>query len=324
MIENLFSSSRLFFCWFLFLSGTMTQYGQSLNQDELTAVKMWLDEDGDTSLYIKVSAACNNYDSKRAFDYIGLPSAITLKLKNDLGDTTFVYEHPRYESSMLMFYSEAVWFKTYEWKQAVFIPLFYCSQKHGATMPLSYIILYNQQMKVVHLSFQCKPEVWGTCVPVFKKRNLKSQLTQLPEALQTDLIQYIEKNYTTREDLFPNHMTFKQKKYKDWNLESVVSIVEASYPHELLRRLHTFIEDRKWQLAEAYLKEFEYLYVNEEGIVTISGFRTSKQTYEKEMQYKINITEEDQLLEQANYYVEAGDFQRAYQLYAAILKEFKL
>lgn len=326
MIERCFSTVQLLlFCMGIFFLGTTINYAQSLNQDELTAVKMWLDEDGDTSLYIKVSAACNNYDSKRAFDYIGLPSAISLKLSNDLGDTTFVYEHPRYGSSMLMFYSEAVWFKTYNWKQAVFIPLFYCSQKHGVTMPLSYLILYNQEMEVVHLSFQCKPEVWGSCKPVFKKRNIKSQLYKLPEALQTDFIQYIEKTYTTREDLYPNHMTFKQKKYKDWNLGSVVSIVEASYPHELLHRLHTFIEDHKWELAQAYLSEFEYLYVKEEGIVVISGFRTSKQSYQEEMKRYVvaNATRKEWLVEQANRYVEDGDFQRAYQLYKAILEEFQ-
>ncbi|WHT39440.1 hypothetical protein QNH98_01665 [Myroides sp. mNGS23_01] len=326
MIGNLFSNiHRMLLCLGIFFLGSTILSAQSLNQDELTAVKMWLDEDGDTSLYIKVSAACNNYDGKRAFDYIGLPSAITLKLKNDLGEANFVYEHPRYESSMLMFYSEAVWFKTYDWKQAVFIPLFYCSQKHGATMPLSYLILYNQQMHIVHLSFQCKPEVWGTCTPVFKKRRIKNQLTQLPQALQDDFVHYIEKTYTTREDLYPNHMTFKQKKYKDWNLESVVSIVEASYPHELLRRLHTFIEDQKWQLAEAYLKEFEYLYIQEEGVVVIAGFRTSKQTFQEEMQRYVsrNASEEEQLLAQASRYVEDGDFQRGYQLYKAILEEFK-
>jgi len=327
MIEKLFSSIPLLaVCISSCFLGGMTSYAQSLNQDELTAVKMWLDEDGDTSLYIKVSAACNNYDSKRAFDYIGIPSAISLKLRNDLGDTTFVYEHPGYASSMLMFYSEAVWFKTYAWKQAVFIPLFYCSQKHGATMPLSYIILYNQAMHVVHFTFQCKPEVWGSCKPVFKKRQIKSQLRQLPEALQADFIQYIKKTYTTREDLYPNHMTFKQKKYKDWNLESVVSIVEASYPHELLHRLHTFIEDKKWELAKAYLNEFEYLYVREEGIAVISGFRISKQSYQDEMQryVRANSTSEEWLLEQANRYVDEGDFQRAYQMYKAILEELQI
>ncbi len=325
-MKKLFSTLQQWvWCICFFLLGSAVHYGQALNQDEVTAVKMWLDEDGETSLYMKVSAACNNYDSKRAFDYIGLPSTITLKLNSDVGETSFVYEHPRYESSMLMFYSEAVWFKTYNWKHAVFIPLFYCSQKHGATMPLSYIILFNQKMHIVHLSFQCKPEVWGSCVPVFKKRNIKNQLAQLPEALQVDFIQYVEKTYTTREDLYPNHMTFKQKKYNDWNLESVVSIVEASYPHELLRRLHTFIEDQKWQLAEAYKKEFEYLYV-EADYVHIAGFRTSKRTYEEEIQRLINSgsSTEEKLLEQANHHAEAGDFQRAYQWYKAILEEFKL
>lgn len=326
MTEKYFSTRQLLCCCVgVFFLGLMTNYAQSLNQDEVTAVKMWLDEDGDTSLYIKVSAACNNYDSKRAFDFIGLPSAISLTLRNDLGDTSFVYEHPRYASSMLMFYSEAVWFKTYNWKQAVFIPLFYCSQKHGATMPLSYLIVYNQKMHVVHFSFQCKPEVWGKCTPVFKKRNVKSQLAQLPEALQADFIQYVKEIYTTREDLYPNHMTFKQKKYKDWNLESVVSLVEASYPHELLHRLHTFIEDKKWDLAKAYLNEFTYLYVKEDDIVVISGFRTSKQSYQSEMKrfVQTNFESEKRVLEQANRYVGEGDFQRAYQMYKVIVAEFQ-
>ncbi|MGG5577923.1 hypothetical protein ACPDHL_11375 [Myroides sp. C15-4] len=326
MRVNYFSTVLLqLFCVLLFFLGSGTHYGQSLNQDEVTAVKMWLDEDGDNSLYINVKAACNNYDSKRAFEYIGLPSSITLKLKNDLTDTTFVYEHPRYDSSMLMFYSESVWFKNYGWKQAIFIPLFYCSQKHGATMPLTYLILFDQQMKVVHLSFQCKPEVWGSCTPFFKKRAIKSQLASLPEALQVDFIQYIEKTYTTREDLYPNHMTFKQKKYKDWNLASVVSIVEASYPHELLHRLHTFIEDQKWELATAYLKEFEYLYVDAEGIVVIAGFRTSKQTFKEQAERlaKQVSAQEEQVVAKAAYAVEQGDFQQAYSLYKAILEEIK-
>lgn len=326
MIQKFFSNKiSKIACLMLWTGCPLFSFAQSLSQDEVTAVKMWLDEDGDSSLYIKVSAACNNYDSKRAFEYIGLPSAITLKLKNDLVDTTFVYEHPRYDSSMLMFYSESVWFKSYGWKQAIFIPLFYCSQKHGATMPLTYLILFNQQMKVIHLSFQCKPEVWGNCSPVFKKRALKSQLAQLPDALQADFIKYVEKTYTTREDLYPNHMTFKQKKYKDWNLASVVSLVEASYPHELLHRLHTFIEDQKWSLADAYLSEFEYLYVDPEGIVVIAGFRTSKQTFreQSERRAKQVETQEEQVLDQAKQYVEQGDFQRAYSLYKAIIEEIK-
>ncbi|WP_255493772.1 hypothetical protein [Myroides sp. WP-1] len=298
---------------------------QSLIQDEVTAVKMWLDEDGDTSLFIKVSAACNNYDSKRAFEFIGLPSTITLKLKNDHIDQSYIYEHPRYDSSMLMFYSEAVWFAADEWKQAVFIPLFYCSQKHGATMPLTYLILYDQKMHVVQLTFQCKPQVWGSCTPTFQKRALKRQLTQIPPALQTTFIEYIEKTYTTREDLFPNHMTFKQQKYKDWNLASVVSIVEASYPHELLARLHTFIEDEKWELATAYLNEFEYLYVDQEGIVVISGFRNSKQNYKEQAERWVRSenTLTERSLEQALQYSEQGDFQRAYDWYKTIMEQFR-
>ncbi|MBB1149698.1 MULTISPECIES: hypothetical protein [unclassified Myroides] len=326
MMQKFSSRNRSKIASLLFwIACPLLSFAQSLNQDEVTAVKMWLDEDGDSSLYIKVSAACNNYDSKRAFDYVGLPSSISLKLKNDLVDTTFVYEHPRFESSMLMFYSESVWFKNFEWKQAIFIPLFYCSQKHGATMPLSYLILFDQRMTVVHLTFQCKPEVWGSCKPVFKKRALKAQLTQLPADLQEDFVQYVEKTYTTREDLYPNHMTFKQKKYKDWNLASVVSLVEASYPHELLHRLHTFIEDQKWDLALAYLNEFEYLYVNAEGIVEIAGFRTSKQTYKEQANTMAErmSTQAELVMQQADQYVEQGDFQRAYSLYKAIVETTK-
>ena len=308
----------------IFILTSVGGIAQSLNQDEVTAVKMWLDEDGDTSLYIKVSAACNNYDSKRAFNFVGLPSAITLRLKNDLGEYSFEYEHPRFDSSMLMFYSEAVWFATNQWKQAVFIPLFYCSQKHGATMPLTYLILYNQQMTVVNLTFQCKPEVWGSCSPMYPKRALKKQIAQLPQELQTAFIQYLEKTYSTREDLFPNHMTFKQQKYKDWNLASVVSIVEASYPHELLARLHTFIEDEKWGLVQAYLSEFEYLYLSEEGIVTVAGFRTSRQNYKEQAERSIRGSTSIQTsLERATQYAEEGDFQRAYNWYKALIEEFK-
>ncbi|MGG5507153.1 MULTISPECIES: hypothetical protein [unclassified Myroides] len=326
MVEKFFLKFKGIAVVLLFLIvGSTKVSAQSLRQDEVTAVKMWLDEDGDTSLFIKVSAACNNYDSKRAFEFIGLPSTITLKLKNDHIEESFVYEHPRYDSSMLMFYSEAVWFAADEWKQAVFIPLFYCSQKHGATMPLTYVILYEQKMQVVQLTFQCKPQVWGSCSPTFQKRALKRQVAQLPPALQTTFIDYVEKTYTTREDLFPNHMTFKQKKYKDWNLASVVSIVEASYPHELLARLHTFIEDEKWELATAYLSEFEYLYVDEEGIVVISGFRSKKKNEQERAKRSVravNATKE-RSLEQAFQYREQGEFQQAYDGYKAIVEEFR-
>lgn len=324
MVEECFwLKGKRVICILLLIMYTTNQYAQALNQDELTAVKMWMDEDGEHSLYIKVKAACNNYDSKRAFDFVGVPSSITLRLKNDYINTTFVYDHPQYESSMLMFYSEAVWFKTVEWKQAIFIPLFYCSQKHGAIMPLTYLILYKQEMKVVHLSFYCAPEVWGSCRPVFKKREVKQQLANLPVSLQNDFMQYLEKTYTTREDLFPNHMTFKEPKYKDWNLGAVVSIVEASYPHELLSRLKTFIEDDKFDLAAIYLNEFEYLYVNQDGIVEIAGFRTQSHSQNKKKYFNMQAAEQQVALDQASNFIEEGEFQQAYDWFKSIMDRRK-
>jgi len=94
MVEECFwLKGKRVICILLLIMYTTNQYAQALNQDELTAVKMWMDEDGEHSLYIKVKAACNNYDSKRAFDFVGLPSSITLRLKNDYTNTTFFYFH---------------------------------------------------------------------------------------------------------------------------------------------------------------------------------------------------------------------------------------
>ena len=300
--KNIFSFLLLLLCNHQFI------YAQELNIDELSIVKTWLDDNGEEVLYIHVEGACNNYDSKNEFSKFGQSSSIHIKLKNRKGEKVFNYENPTYNST-LMLYSDAIWLKEYDWLQAVFIPIFYCSAQHGAVMPLSYIIIYNNNIEIVHLRFQCKPGVLGQCTPAFNKTLVAGELRDFPREIQNDFLNYINEKYTSREDLYPNHMTFKQKKYKDYNLGSVSFVEEGSYPQTLLNKVLLYIENNNCKLAQIYLKEFKYLYVNESDLVNISGFRTALSNK------KINYSTDSEInFITAQQYIEKGDFQSAYQL----------
>lgn len=301
----------------LLLCNPQLIFAQDLNIDELSIVKTWLDDDGEQVMYIHVEGACNNYDSKNEFSKFGESSSIRVKIKNRKGEEIFTYQNPTYNST-LMIYSEAIWFKEYDWRQAIFIPIFYCSAQHGSLMPLSYIIIYNNEIEIVHLRFQCKPGVLGQCTPAFNKTLIVGELSTFPREIQNDFLNYINEKYTSREDLYPNHMTFKQKKYKDYNLGSVLSVEEGSYPQILLNKVLLFIEDNNFKLAQAYLKEFQYLYVNNSNLVDISGFRVALSNK------KINYSTVSEInFINARNYIEKGDFQSAYQLIQLMVNQFQ-
>ncbi len=311
-----FLSTFILFCFTIFLSISQNMlYAQDINTDELSIVKTWLDDNGEQVLYIHVEGACNNYDNKNEFSKFGESSSIRIKIKNRKSEKIFNYDNPTYNSSMML-YSDAIWFKEYDWAQAVFIPIFYCSAKHGAIMTLSYIIIYNNNIEIVHLNFQCKPGVLGQCTPSFNKTLVAGKLSVFPKEVQNDFLNYVNEKYSSREDLYPNHMTFKQKKYKDYNLASVSSVEEGSYPQTLLNKILSFIETNNLKLAQIYFKEFQYLYVNESDLVSISGFRVSLS--KKKIDFSTN-TETN--IATAQNYIEKGNFQSAYQLIEQMLNQ---
>lgn len=307
----------------LFLLLSSFAIGQNYEPDVTSTVKTWEDLTGENTLYVRVDAACNNYDMKRLFPKIGAPTAVVAKLTNDEGVVTAIYEDKKFANEMLMFYEEGIWFKEEDDIQAVFIPLFYCSLKHGEKMPLSYIVLYDNQKYIYHFTFKCKPTVLGSCEISISKSDLNKRLHQLPTALKKEFINYIDKVYTTREDLFPNHLTFKNEKYKRKQIEEIGTANDNSYPHILLYKIHTFLQEANLVMASVYLEEFKQLYVNTEGYVDIAGFNVKNSNLETQKgQYRHQFfVNESALMQQAIESIDRDAYQNAYLMLQVTFEE---
>ncbi|MDR0227523.1 MAG: hypothetical protein LBI72_00410 [Flavobacteriaceae bacterium] len=322
--QKLFKNQRQLSIWSIFfLLITSFVNAQNYEADVTSTVKIWEDLTGNNSLYVRVDAACNNYDMKRMFPKIGAPTAVVAKLTNDDGGVTAMYEDKKFANQMLMFYEEGIWFKEFDGIQAVFIPLFYCSVKHGEKMPLSYIVLYDNQKYIYHFTFKCKPTVLGSCEISLSKSDLNKRLHQLPSVLKREFVAYIDKVYTTREDLFPNHLTFKNEKYKRKQIAEIGTASDNSYPHILLYKIHNFLEEGSLVMASVYLKEFEQLYVNAEGYVDVAGFNvknsnleTQKEQYRRQFQ-----TNEAELLQQTLQTIDKDNYQNAYLMLQVSFEE---
>lgn len=318
-----FLNHQIYLWCAMFLVVATTTEAQNYEPDVASTVKIWEDLTGNNSLYIRVDAACNNYDMKRLFPKIGAPTAVVAKLTNDDGGVTAIYEDKKFANQMLMFYDEGVWFKELDGIQAVFIPLFYCSAKHGEKMPLSYIVLYDNEKYIYHFTFKCKPTVLGSCEISLSKSDLNQRLYALPTALKREFANYIEKVYTTREDLFPNHVTFKNSKYNRKTTIEMGTANDNSYPYILLYKIHAFLEDGNLLQASVYLEEFKQLYVNDEGYVDIAGFNVKTVSLETlKAQYRQQFySSEDELLNGALRTIDKDVYQNAYLMLQVAFEE---
>lgn len=303
----------------------IVSFAQGFEADVTSTVKVWEDLTGNNTLYIRVDAACNNYDMKRIFPKIGAQTAVIAKLTNDETEVTAFYEHKKFANQMLMFYDEGIWFQELDGIQAVFIPLFYCSAQHGEAMPISYIVFYDNKKYIYHFTFKCKPTVFGSCELNINKRQLAKRMHELPKPLRNAFMAYIDKVYTTREDLFPNHMTFKSDKYKRPAFEEVGTANDNSYPHILLYKAQSFLEDANLVMGSVYLSEFKELYINTDGLVDIAGFNVKGSSGENAVpQYRTQFGQDEEAFMQACIAaIDANLYEKAYWMLVAALEEFK-
>ncbi|MEK6450999.1 MULTISPECIES: hypothetical protein [unclassified Myroides] len=292
--------------------------------DTASIIKLWLDDNGDNKLYINVGATCNNYDSKGLFPKRGYPSVISVELENDEHHIFAEFADRHYDREMLMFYDEAIWFTELNEKQAVFIPVFYCTVFHGNTMPLTYIVLYDGKRYLYHFDYQCEPSVLGKCRLPYTNKELSKRLSNLPKPLESRFTDYLRKVYTTREDLFPNHATFDLEKYHQTKKPfDLATAYNSSYPYVLLDKVNTYLVGRRYSLALTYLEEFEYLYVRDPNIVDVAGFYVQDRKISgKAEEYKPLVLDNPQeLLDKAKVFTEYSLYQEAYLIYKTFIEE---
>lgn len=306
------------------LVGGTSAMAQEIDEDQVSVVKLWRDLNGDNKLYVSVGATCNNYDSKGLFAKRGYPSIISVELINEENKVTSHYGERLADDQMLMFYDEGIWFAEHDDIQAVFIPIFYCRPYFGSEMPLTYIVLYNGKRYMYHFDFFCGSGVLDTCSLAFSKRELTKRVSNLPKELAKQFADYLWKVYTSREDLFPNHLIFRTEKYtKTKTPFDLATSYKSSYPYVLLDNVNTYLSEGKYSLATTYLNEFQYVYVKDELTVDVAGFYVQDRTIaQKESGYRSRVhTEKDKLLEEAKFLTRRSQYQEAYLIYKVMLEE---
>ncbi|MCC9044222.1 hypothetical protein LNQ81_16240 [Myroides sp. M-43] len=304
----------------MFINGNVL--AQEQEEDQMSIVKLWRDLNGDNQLTIHVGATCNNYDSKRLFAKSGYPSLISIELFNEENKVNFIYGQRLADHQMLMFYDEGIWFSEHNDIQAVFIPVFYCRPYFGNEMPLTYIVLYNGKRYVYHFDYLCGSGVLDTCALPYSKRELAKRLTDLPKELANKFSDYLWKVYTSREDLFPNHLIFRSEKYTKTHFPyDLATAYNATYPYVLLDKVNGYLQEQKYSLASIYLAEFEYVYLIGELTVDVAGFYVQDKTIgQKATLYRTRIgTDREKLLEEAKFLTRRSQYQEAYLIYRVIL-----
>ncbi|MDM1450331.1 hypothetical protein ACPDHQ_02140 [Myroides odoratimimus] len=313
---------RWFICCCVLMSSLL--WGQQVDEDQVSVVKLWRDLNGENSLYIKVGATCNNYDSKGIFAKDGYESIISIELINEENKVSVNYGERLPDNQMLMFYDEGIWFEEHDDIQAVFIPVFYCRPYFGSQMPLTYIVLYNGKRYMYHFDYYCQSDILGTCSLPYSKGRLQKRLSDLPKELAKKFANYLTKVYTQREDLFPNHLIFRTEKYNNvYRPYDLATAYHASYPYVLLDKVNGYLEEKKYSLATTYLNEFEYIYVREELTVNVAGFYVQDKTIgQKATSYRSRVhAEREKLLEEAKFLTRRNQYQEAYLIYKVILEE---
>lgn len=313
------------YLWLVFLMFLCTSvHAQEVDEDQVSVVKVWRDLNGDNRLYINVGATCNNYDSKRLFAKQGYSSILSLELVNEENKVTTTYGERLPDDQMLMFYDEGIWFAEHEDIQAVFIPVFYCRPYFGAEMPLAYIVLYNGKRYMYYFDFFCGSRVSDTCSLAFSKRELGKKVSNLPAPLAKAFTEYLWKVYTSREDLFPNHLIFREEKYTKTSPPfDLATAYNASYPYVLLDKVNGYLTERKYSLATTYLEEFAYIYVRDELTVDVAGFYIQDKTIaQKASSYRARVaSDREKLLEEAKFFTRRNQYQEAYLIYKVMLEE---
>ncbi|MGL4584488.1 MAG: hypothetical protein ACRCVU_16095 [Flavobacterium sp.] len=316
---------KLNYVWIvLMLCSSSGVMAQEVDEDQVSIVKVWRDLNGDNKLYINVGATCNNYDSKRLFAKQGYSSILSLELVNEENKVTTIYGERLPDDQMLMFYDEGIWFAEHEDIQAVFIPVFYCRPFFGAEMPLTYIVLYNGKRYMYYFDFFCGSRVSDTCSLAYSKRELGKKVSNLPEPLAKAFTEYLWKVYTSREDLFPNHLIFREEKYAKTSTPfDLATAYNASYPYVLLDKVNGYLSERKYSLSSTYLDEFEYIYVRDELTVDVAGFYVQDKTIaQKASSYRTRVaSDRDKLLEEAKFFTRRSQYQEAYLIYRVMLEE---
>lgn len=300
---------------------------QALDEDQVSVVKLWRDLNGENKLSIHVGATCNNYDSKHLFAKGGYSSVISVELTNEENKVSTTYGERLPEEQMLMFYDEGIWFAEHNDIQAVFIPVFYCRPYFGNEMPLTYIVLYNGKRYMYYFDYLCGSDILGTCALPYSKRELNKRVSNLPKELAKKFTDYLTKVYTSREDLFPNHLIFRTEKYtKTYDPYDLATAYNASYPYVLLDKVNRYLEEKKYTLASTYLKEFEYVYLVGELTVEVAGFYVQDKTIgQKAATYRTRVhSEKEQLLEEARYLTRRNQYQEAYLIYRVMLEELTM
>lgn len=309
------------------LAFSVPSVAQNIDEDQVSVVKLWRDLNGSNQLSIHVGATCNNYDSKRLFAKTGYLSSIEVELINEENKVNTIYGGDRLPMDyMLMFYDEGIWFAEHNDVQAVFIPVFYCRPYFGNEMPLSYIVLYNGKRYMYHFDYMCKSDILGKCSLPFSKRELNKRVSNLPKELAKQFADYLWSIYTTREDLFPNHLIFRTEKYTKTRLPyELATAYNASYPYVLLDKVNRYLEEDKYSLARTYLTEFEYVYLVGELTVDVAGFYVQDNSIgQKAVGYRARVnTEREKLLEEAKFLTRRNQYQEAYLIYKVILEDGK-
>lgn len=311
-------------CFSLILLNANPVLAQAIEEDQVSVVKLWQDLNGANKLSIHVGATCNNYDSKHLFAKGGFSSVISVELTNEENKVSTTYGEKLPEEQMLMFYDEGIWFAEHDDIQAVFIPIFYCRPYFGNEMPLTYIVLYNGKRYMYYFDYQCESDILGTCALPYSKRELNKRVSNLPNELAKKFSDYLWKVYTSREDLFPNHLIFRTEKYtKTFEPYALATAYNASYPYVLLDKVNRYLEENKYTLATTYLKEFEYVYLVGELTVEVAGFYVQDKTIsQKAATYRTRVyTEREKLLEEAKFLTRRNQYQEAYLIYRVILEE---
>lgn len=183
---------------------SLSLYSQSetFPADSLVVSKIWNDKNGENKLLIEV-AAVYNPDNQKPSDDGGYPTMIHAKLKNSRYSSDILYNDEDYQMEVIMFYEDAIWQRDIEGVQATFIPFFYCCMDN-TPVKVSYIIFYNKKKYLYHLGYLCDElDPKTICTLQESDRDLERKFRKMPKELRGILIDYVETNYNTREDVFP-------------------------------------------------------------------------------------------------------------------------
>lgn len=310
---------RAYFIFIIFFFTAHAIKAQVLIPDSVSTVKVWHDNNGENRLQVHVFAASNMYDNHYIHSVVGYPTAITAQLSNKKYHLSKMYNHEAFELEMLLFYDEAIWFYELNGVQAVFIPIFRYAML-DTEVRFEYIIFYNNKKYLYHFEYECQEgEGDAACTLGLKDKNLQKKLKKMPSELRNIFISYLQTVYTTRNDLTPDHTTFRNPKYKLENQPVVSTDYQANYPYVLLDKIYDLIKQQSYSKATEYIKRFE-----KERYQDVDEYIT-KEEEEQEIPESVNLDPET-IIQNKNEYLDKAKkltfdcrYKEAYQIYRIIL-----